>query len=773
LKSLRLQHHNRFKSSTTPGTSTATSQETSSPPLNNVQKWEALAEKELIRSKSPHTLSSLRTSRITPEDIEIQPIYYDYLNPSTAEMPGVEPFTRGPYATMYTSRPWTIRQYAGFSTAKESNEFYKNNMAGGQQGLSVAFDLATHRGYDSDHERVTGDVGMAGVAVDSILDMKTLFDGIPLDKVSVSMTMNGAVLPTLGMYIQAALEQNINEDESVVLKKLRGTVQNDILKEFMVRNTYIYPPKPSIDRIVSDIMGFMSTEMPKFNSISISGYHMQEAGADVALELGFTLADGLEYIRTGVDNAKLDVDDIAPRLSFFWGIGMNYYLEIAKMRAARRIWSTLVKKNFNPKNPKSLLLRTHCQTSGYSLTEAQPMNNVIRTTIEAMAAVQGGTQSLHTNSYDEAVGLPTVQTSRIARNTQLILQEETGICDVADPWGGSYMMESLTDEVADKAMQIIEDVEEAGGMTEYIGSGIAKLRIEESATKKQGRIDSGEDVVVGVNKYCLEGKDREENQDVLQIDNSSVREQQIAQLEKLKSERDEKKVAAALAKLEASARLERNTSRGDDPDNLLRLSIEAAKVRCTLGEISYALEKVWGRHRPTSSVVQGAYGSAFSTKADAQKTKQEYEEVLREVQEFEKREGRRPRILVAKMGQDGHDRGMKVIASGFSDLGADVDIGPLFSTPEEVVLQALDSDVHVIGISSQAAGHKTLLPALKKELENKNASHIVVVAGGVIPHQDYDFLLKETKSCQAIFGPGTRITDALREVVSLIPTNSI
>jgi len=688
-------------------------------------------------------------------------------------MPGVEPFTRGPYATMYTSRPWTIRQYAGFSTAKESNEFYKNNMAGGQQGLSVAFDLATHRGYDSDHERVTGDVGMAGVAVDSILDMKTLFDGIPLDKVSVSMTMNGAVLPTLGMYIQAALEQNINEDESVVLKKLRGTVQNDILKEFMVRNTYIYPPKPSIDRIVSDIMGFMSTEMPKFNSISISGYHMQEAGADVALELGFTLADGLEYIRTGVDNAKLDVDDIAPRLSFFWGIGMNYYLEIAKMRAARRIWSTLVKKNFNPKNPKSLLLRTHCQTSGYSLTEAQPMNNVIRTTIEAMAAVQGGTQSLHTNSYDEAVGLPTVQTSRIARNTQLILQEETGICDVADPWGGSYMMESLTDEVADKAMQIIEDVEEAGGMTEYIGSGIAKLRIEESATKKQGRIDSGEDVVVGVNKYCLEGKDREENQDVLQIDNSSVREQQIAQLEKLKSERDEKKVAAALAKLEASARLERNTSRGDDPDNLLRLSIEAAKVRCTLGEISYALEKVWGRHRPTSSVVQGAYGSAFSTKADAQKTKQEYEEVLREVQEFEKREGRRPRILVAKMGQDGHDRGMKVIASGFSDLGADVDIGPLFSTPEEVVLQALDSDVHVIGISSQAAGHKTLLPALKKELENKNASHIVVVAGGVIPHQDYDFLLKETKSCQAIFGPGTRITDALREVVSLIPTNSI
>jgi len=791
LKRLRLLHH-RSKSSTAssrtadPAPSQASPKHINEePPRNNVQKWEALAEQELIRSKSPHTLSSLRTSRITPEDIEIQPVYYDYCNPSTAEMPGVEPFTRGPYATMYTSRPWTIRQYAGFSTAKESNKFYKQNLAAGQQGLSVAFDLATHRGYDSDHERVTGDVGMAGVAVDSILDMKVLFDGIPLDIISVSMTMNGAVLPTLGMYIQAAIEQNVNMkdnenenengnvDEAAILKKLRGTVQNDILKEFMVRNTYIYPPKPSIDRIVSDIMGFMSTEMPKFNSISISGYHMQEAGADVALELGFTLADGLEYLRTGVDNAKLDVDDIAPRLSFFWGIGMNYYLEIAKMRAARRLWSTMVKKEFNPKNPKSLLLRTHCQTSGYSLTEAQPMNNVIRTTIEAMAAVQGGTQSLHTNSYDEAVGLPTVQTSRIARNTQLILQEETGICDVADPWGGSYMMESLTDEIADKAMQIIEDVEEAGGMTEYIGSGIAKLRIEESATKKQGRIDSGEDVVVGVNKYCLEGQDREEGPDVLQIDNSSVREQQIAQLDKLRSERDEEKVVVALAKLEASARLERNTSGGDDPDNLLRLSIEAAKVRCTLGEISFALEKVWGRHRPTSSVVQGAYCSAFSSKGDSQKTKDEYEEVLREVEEFEKREGRRPRILVAKMGQDGHDRGMKVIASGFSDLGADVDIGPLFSTPEEVVLQALDSDVHVIGISSQAAGHKTLLPALKRELENKNASHIVVVAGGVIPQQDYDFLLQETKSCQAIFGPGTRITDALREVVSLIPKNTM
>jgi methylmalonyl-CoA mutase len=785
LKRLQLLH--RFQSSKATSTSTAAATTNGTPEapqsLNNVKKWEALAEKELKSSKSKHNLSSLRTSRVTPEGIEMQPVYYDYLNPSTAEMPGVEPYTRGPYATMYTSRPWTIRQYAGYSTAKESNLFYKKNLEAGQQGLSVAFDLATHRGYDSDHERVRGDVGMAGVPIDSILDMKTLFDGIPLDKISVSMTMNGAVLPTLGMYIQTAIEQNCNDngdingddngyDDSIVAK-LRGTVQNDILKEFMVRNTYIYPPKPSMNRVVSDIMGFMSTEMPKFNSISISGYHMQEAGADAALELGFTLADGLEYIRTGVDNAKLDVDDIAPRLSFFWGIGMNYYVEIAKMRAARRLWSTLVKKEFSPKNPKSLLLRTHSQTSGYSLTEAQPMNNIIRTTIEAMAAVQGGTQSLHTNSYDEAVGLPTVQTSRIARNTQLILQEETGMCDVADPWGGSYMMESLTDEIEAKAMQIIEEVEEAGGMTEYIGSGMAKMRIEESATKKQGRIDSREDTVVGVNKYCLEGQDKGEDQDVLQIDNSSVREQQIAQLERLKADRDETKVAEVLCRLEASAILERNTSAHDDPDNLLRLSIEAAKVRCTLGEISYALEKVWGRHRPTSNVVQGAYSAAFSTKEDAQKTKDEFEECLRVVKEFEKREGRRPRILIAKMGQDGHDRGMKVIASGFSDLGADIDIGPLFSTPEEVVLQALDSDVHVIGISSQAAAHKTLLPALKEELAKKNASHIIVVVGGVIPRQDYNFLLKETKSCQAIFGPGTRITDALKEVVSLIPRNTL
>jgi len=681
---------------------------------------------------------------------------------------------------MYTSRPWTIRQYAGFSTAKESNEFYKKNLAEGQQGLSVAFDLATHRGYDSDHERVKGDVGMAGVPIDSILDMKVLFEDIPLDKISVSMTMNGAVLPVLGMYIQAAVEQKHNDNDSAnginenTLAQLRGTVQNDILKEFMVRNTFIYPPQPSMKRVVSDIMGFMATEMPKFNSISISGYHMQEAGADAALELGFTLADGLEYLRTAVDQAGLDVDDVAPRLSFFWGIGMDYYVEIAKMRAARKLWSTLVKKHFRPKNPKSLLLRTHCQTSGYSLTEQQPMNNIIRTTIEAMAAVQSGTQSLHTNSFDEAVGLPTVQTSRVARNTQLILQEETRMCDVADPWGGSYMMESLTEEMVNKALQIIEDVEKAGGMTEYIGSGLAKLRIEESATKKQGRIDSGEDVIVGVNKYRLDPKDEIEQQDVLQIDNSAVKSQQISQLEVLKRERDEDEVKIALGRLEASARLGRNTSRGDDPDNLLRLSIEAAKARCTLGEISFALEKVWGRHRPVSSVVQGAYSAAFSNNTSSDKQQRdEYREILKEVEDFETAHGRRPRILVAKMGQDGHDRGAKVIASGFSDLGFDVDVGPLFSTPEEVVLQALDSDVHVIGISSQAAGHKTLLPALRGELNNQGASNIVVVAGGVIPPRDYDFLLRESKSCQAIFGPGTRVTDAARTVLSMIPEASV
>jgi len=760
----------------------------------NVEEWEKLATKEL--SKSSKTIDTLRTQRITPEGIAIQPVYYN-LNTTNDQqaiaMPGIKPYDRGPYATMYTNRPWTIRQYAGFSTAEESNAFYRSNVAQGQQGLSVAFDLPTHRGYDSDHPRVVGDVGMAGVSIDSVEDMKVLFEGIPLDQISVSMTMNGAVLPTMAMYCQAAIEQQEalgeeskfreggGDDDDVdgkkkpsVLSSLRGTIQNDILKEYMVRNTYIYPPQQSMDRVVADIIGYTATHMPKFNSVSISGYHMQEAGADAALELGFTIADGLEYIRTAVEKAGLKVDDVAPRYSFFFGMGMQFYLEIAKLRAARRLWSTLVEKHFQPNDKRSLLLRTHCQTSGYTLTEQQPLNNVIRTTIEAMAAVQGGTQSLHTNSYDEAIGLPTVQTARVARNTQLILQEETGICDVADPWGGSYMMESLTDELADKAMAIIDEVEDAGGMTAYINSGMAKLRIEESATRKQGRIDSGQDVIVGVNKYRLDEKEEEqERQDVLQIDNSAVREKQINRLKELKANRNEDEVNRALAALEASAGMDTNTSLGTDPNNLMALCIEAARVRATLGEISQALENSWGRHVPSSTIVQGAYGKSFTNTnpSNNDDVDSEYDHVLNEVKKFADKEGRRPRILVAKMGQDGHDRGAKVIASGFSDLGFDVDIGPLFQTPEEVAVQALDSDVHVVGISSQAAGHKTLLPALKAELEKNGAGDIVIVAGGVIPPQDYDFLMKETKSCQAVFGPGTRITDAALETLHLIEKN--
>jgi len=762
----------RFQS--TPSSASASSYE--KPP--NVERWETLANKELSRSTT--TVDSLRVDRVTPEGIAIQPVYYDLDDPDPA-MPGVNPYERGPYATMYTNRPWTIRQYAGFSTAEESNKFYRANVAAGQQGLSVAFDLPTHRGYDSDHPRVSGDVGMAGVSIDSVEDMKLLFEGIPLDRISVSMTMNGAVLPTMAMYVQAAMEQRLEgkeeneegteeldeEEKKAVLSSLRGTIQNDILKEFMVRNTYIYPPQPSIDRVVADIIGYTAIHMPKFNSVSISGYHMQEAGADAALELGFTIADGLEYLRTAVNVAGLSVDDVAPRYSFFFGIGMNYYVEIAKLRAARRLWSTLVEKHFRPKNPKSLLLRTHCQTSGYTLTEQQPLNNVIRTTIEALAAVQGGTQSLHTNSYDEAIGLPTVQTARVARNTQLILQEEAGICDVADPWGGSYMMESLTDEMADKAMEIIDEVESSGGMTAYINSGMAKLRIEESATKKQGRIDSGKDVIVGVNKYRLDAKEEEaERQDVLQIDNSAVRKKQIQRLDELKQSRNNDKVAAALDALERSARLETSTSMGNNPNNLMALCIDAARVRCTLGEISQALENAWGRHVPSSTIVQGAYGASFTSGSGS--GDDEYDRVSKEVTAFEQKEGRRPRILVAKMGQDGHDRGAKVIASGFSDLGFDVDIGPLFQTPEEVATQAIDNDVHVIGISSQAAGHKTLLPALKVELDRRGAEDIVIVAGGVIPPQDYDFLMKDSKSCSAVFGPGTRITDAALDTLRLI-----
>lgn len=754
----------------------------------SVQKWEQLAKKELSRSNDRNkkvTVDSLRTERITPEGIEIQPVYWDVASSDKndgdgPEMPGVFPFTRGPYATMHTHRPWTIRQYAGFSTAEESNEFYKKNLAAGQQGLSVAFDLPTHRGYDSDHDRVVGDVGMAGVSIDTLRDMEILFDGIDLTKVSVSMTMNGAVLPILAFYIQAAIEQHANDgemDSKEVMASLKGTIQNDILKEFMVRNTYIYPPEPSI-RIIADIMGYTAKHMPKYNSISISGYHLQEAGADAAIEMAFTIADGLEYIRTAVDVAKLDVDDVAPRLSFFWGIGLNFYTEVAKMRAARRLWAESVEK-FNPKNPKSLLLRTHCQTSGYSLTETQPMNNIIRTTIEAMAAIQGGTQSLHTNSYDEAVGLPTEQSARIARNTQLILQEETGITDVADPWGGSYMMESLTDELYNKAKGIMHDVETKGGMTSFINNGHAKLLIEESAAKKQGRIDSCVDVVVGVNKYRLSAdEEQEERVDVLKIDNAEVRNKQIDRMNEVKAVRDDTAVKDSLAKLEKSARSTEITSSGEDPNNLLNLCIACAKARCTLGEMSQALECVWGRHVPSTSMVQGVYASAFSSGLSSENSESEggssneYESVLRLVEEFEVAEGRRPRILVAKMGQDGHDRGAKVIASGFADLGFDVDIGPLFQTPREVALQAIDSDVHVIGVSSQAAGHMTLLPALQEVLKELGATHMVVVAGGVIPPQDYEYLLNETKSCAAIFGPGTRIVDAARSVLDVIPIDN-
>ncbi|EJK74350.1 hypothetical protein THAOC_03979 [Thalassiosira oceanica] len=734
-----------------------------------VAEWERLAARELSRSR--HTVDSLRTSRVTPEGIAMQPVYYD-LDSDSPPMPGVPPYDRGPYATMHANRPWTIRQYAGFSTAEESNAFYRRNVAAGQQGLSVAFDLATHRGYDSDHDRVVGDVGMAGVSIDSVEDMRILFDGIDLSKISVSMTMNGAVLPTMAMYIQAAVEQQEalggaskfaegggegSSSKPSVLSSLRGTIQNDVLKEFMVRNTYIYPPEPSMERVVSDVIGYTATFMPMFNSVSISGYHMQEAGADAALELGFTLADGLEYLRAAVVGAGLDVDDVAPRYSFFFGIGMNFYVEIAKLRAARRLWSTLVQKHFSPRNPKSLLLRTHCQTSGYSLTEQQPLNNVVRTTIEALAAVMGGTQSLHTNSFDEAVGLPTDGSARVARNTQLILQEEAGLCDVADPWGGSHMMESLTDELAEKAMEIIEEVEGAGGMTSYINSGMAKLRIEESATMKQGRIDSGEDVVVGVNKYRLDGEGNDEDrQEVRRIDNAAVREKQIGRLRTLKRDRDDGEHGAREGVGPA------RPVRDDRAGRLLRV----------------VPRRPGGRRR-------GDDGG-------------EYESVLRRVRSFESREGRRPRILVAKMGQDGHDRGAKVISSGFSDLGYDVDVGALFATPGEVAMQALDADVHCVGVSSQAAGHRTLLPALKAELERHGAGHIVIIAGelifvscvltklsctltgtaehdnvtgGVIPPGDYNFLMNETQSCSAVFGPGTRITDAALETLRLIEEN--
>jgi len=650
---------------------------------------------------------------------------------------GIPPFLRGPYSTMYVMQPWTIRQYAGFSTAEESNAFYRRNLAAGQKGLSVAFDLATHRGYDSDHPRVTGDVGKAGVAIDTVEDMKILFDQIPLDEITVSMTMNGAVLPILAFYIVAAEEQGISSE------KLSGTIQNDILKEFMVRNTYIYPPEFSM-RIVGDIFAYTSKNMPKFNSISISGYHIHEAGAPAHLELAYTLADGLEYIRTGIA-AGIDIDSFAPRLSFFWGIGMNHFMEIAKMRAGRLLWSKIVKQ-FNPKSVKSLALRTHCQTSGWSLTEQDPFNNVARTTIEAMSAVLGHTQSLHTNSLDEAMALPTDFSARIARNTQLYLQYETEICRVVDPWGGSYYVEYLTKELVEKAWALIEEVEELGGMTKAIETGLPKMRIEESAARKQARIDSGKDIIVGVNKYRT---DAETIIDVLEIDNQEVRRKQIEKLEHIKAERKEAEVQEILDKI---TKLAENKGGG----NLLTLAVEAARKRATLGEISYAMEKVSGRHKATIRSISGVYQAEVSDDENFRLAKEM-------ANQFAEIEGRRPRIMVAKMGQDGHDRGAKVIATSFADLGFDVDIGPLFQTPEETARQAAENDVHIVGASSLAAGHKTLVPALIEELKKLGREDIMVIAGGVIPAQDYQYLYDA--GVKGIFGPGTIISIAAQKIL--------
>jgi methylmalonyl-CoA mutase len=652
---------------------------------------------------------------------------------------GIPPFLRGPYSSMYVQNPWTIRQYAGFSTAEESNAFYRRNLAGGQKGLSVAFDLATHRGYDSDHERVEGDVGKAGVAIDSILDMKILFDQIPLDQMSVSMTMNGAVLPILAFYIVAAEEQGVSMD------KLSGTIQNDILKEFMVRNTYIYPPTPSM-KIIADIFEFTSKNMPKFNSISISGYHMQEAGATADIELAYTLADGLEYIRTGI-KAGLSIDNFAPRLSFFWAIGMNHFMEIAKMRAARMLWAKMVKQ-FNPTSAKSMALRTHCQTSGWSLTEQDPFNNVTRTCVEALAAAMGHTQSLHTNALDEAIALPTDFSARIARNTQIYLQQETNICKVVDPWGGSYYVEYLTQQIAEKAWALIEEVESLGGMTKAIESGIPKMRIEEAAARKQARIDSSKDIIVGVNQYQT---DEKTVIDILDVDNAKVRLQQLDRLKKLKANRNPQQVEEALNALTEAAR--------SGNGNLLELSINAARVRASLGEISSALEKVFGRYKATNRSIAGVYSKEISMDKDFAKARQLADK-------FAEMDGRRPRIMIAKMGQDGHDRGAKVIATSFADLGFDVDIGPLFQTPAEAAKQAVENDVHIIGVSSLAAGHKTLVPQLVAELKKYNRPDILVVVGGVIPQQDYDFLYKA--GAIAIFGPGTVIAKAAQDILNVL-----
>ncbi|ADV67681.1 methylmalonyl-CoA mutase [Deinococcus maricopensis] len=709
---------------------------TDKPAHADLNAWKALAQKDL-RGADPATLNTL-----TPEGLTLKALYTraDLDDVPTADtLPGLPPFVRGPRATMYAQRPWTIRQYAGFSTAEESNAFYRRNLAAGQKGLSVAFDLATHRGYDSDHPRVVGDVGKAGVAVDSVEDMKILFDGIPLAEMSVSMTMNGAVLPVLAAFIVAG------EEQGVPRAQLSGTIQNDILKEFMVRNTYIYPPAPSM-RVVADIIAYTAREMPRFNSISISGYHLQEAGANAALELAYTLADGLEYVRAASAQG-LHVDEFAPRLSFFFAIGMNFYMEVAKLRAARLLWSELMDQ-FAPKNPMSRALRTHCQTSGWSLTEQDPYNNIIRTAVEAMAAVMGGTQSLHTNSFDEAIGLPTDFSARIARNTQLILQEETGIPNVIDPWGGSYLMERLTHDLAEEARKLIREVEDMGGMAKAIETGLPKLRIEESAARKQARIDRGEDVIVGVNKYR---PNTETPVDVLDIDNTRVREAQIARLNRLRAERDPQAVQATLAALEDAAR--------SGEGNLLALAVEAMRARATVGEVSDALERAWGRHVAEVRTLSGVYAQGFGGDEG-------FQALQADVEAFAEREGRRPRMLVVKMGQDGHDRGAKVIATGFADLGFDVDVGPLFQTPEEAARQAVENDVHVIGVSSQAAGHKTLMPALIQALRDQGADDVLVIAGGVIPQQDYAYLREHGVS--AIFGPGTPIPVSAREVLRLL-----
>jgi methylmalonyl-CoA mutase len=706
----------------------------------SIDDWRTQAEREL-KGADPDTLVWR-----TPEGIEVKPLFtaadLDHLEfggeATTDTLPGFAPFVRGVRSTMYANRPWTIRQYAGFSTAEESNAFYRRNLAAGQMGLSVAFDLATHRGYDSDHPRVVGDVGKAGVAIDSVEDMKILFDGIPLEKMSVSMTMNGAVIPTMAMFIVAGEEQGVDR------ARLSGTIQNDILKEFMVRNTYIYPPGPSM-RIVADIIEYTARQMPRFNSISISGYHMQEAGATADQELAFTVADGLEYVRAAIDKG-LDVDEFAGRLSFFFAIGMNFFMEIAKLRAARLLWHRVM-SGFDPKRPQSLMLRTHCQTSGVSLTEQDPYNNVVRTAFEAMAAVLGGTQSLHTNSFDEALGLPTDTSARIARNTQLILAEETGVTHVVDPLGGSYYIEALTHALAAKAWGIIEEVEALGGMTRAVESGMPKLRIEESAARRQARVDRGDDVVVGVNKYV---PDDVETVEVLDIDNTKVREQQINRLERVRADRDEAAVTDALRRL---------TEGAAGHANLLELAVEAARARATVGEISDAMEQVFGRHRAEIRSISGVYGSAYEGDEG-------FAEVQQAIDAFASREGRRPRMLVVKMGQDGHDRGAKVIATAFADLGFDVDVGPLFQTPEEAARDAVEHDVHVVGVSSQAAGHKTLVPQLVEELRKAGAGDVVVVCGGVIPPQDYDFL--HEAGVAAVFGPGTNIPDAARRVLDLV-----